>query len=245
MRKIDETVKRALSRLEWRCGSVYAMSKLLGVSHSTVIFWRSGRIRNISTDTWSGKVYPVLEEEFAEMSPGLSRSELYEKYFEGDPEEDRESLVYIPVLLESDLLCYDMPLEKISSFAERKTDHEILFCGRPGMQYYGVLLENLPEKYQIPWRTCVIFQENIRLKPGSLVLVQLSHERDLKICNFLEDEEGCYLQELYSDSHVSKWKKDETCSGLNWAFPIVRMQILCRDHEGKSSGGSYKTRKKG
>ena len=60
MQEIDESVKNSLRRLIGQCGSVLAASRVLGVSHSTVLFWLNGKIRHISTDVWRERVYPVL-----------------------------------------------------------------------------------------------------------------------------------------------------------------------------------------
>ena len=63
MREIDENIKMVLWSAVKKQGSVLQLSRILGVSHSTILFWLNGKIKNISTDIWCRKLYPVLEEE--------------------------------------------------------------------------------------------------------------------------------------------------------------------------------------
>ena len=62
MRTIDENIKKILWNAVKKQGSVLHLSRLLGVSHSTVLFWLNGKIKSISTDIWSERVYPFLED---------------------------------------------------------------------------------------------------------------------------------------------------------------------------------------
>ncbi len=58
--KITPEVMKALNRAVEHHGNVSQFAKKVGISHSTVLFWQSGRTSNINGGVWVRKLRPAL-----------------------------------------------------------------------------------------------------------------------------------------------------------------------------------------
>lgn len=61
MIKIDNEIKAAIRQATEKSGTISHFSKEIGVAHSTVLFWLSGKTRSIDMDVWLYKLYPYLK----------------------------------------------------------------------------------------------------------------------------------------------------------------------------------------
>ena len=61
MRLIDRAIRRSLSEAVDKAGGLLAFSRRIGVAHSTVLFWLTGKTKRINSDLWRGRVYPEIE----------------------------------------------------------------------------------------------------------------------------------------------------------------------------------------
>lgn len=217
MREIDETVKSGLRRLIGQCGSVLAASRVLGVSHSTVLFWLNGRIRHISTDVWRGRVYPVLSGE-SPVSAEVSGLRLAERC--------RRNAV--PLVFEEDLLHYEQPLESICSYVRRNARRSVILDAPGGVSYCAVKLDHTRKRYGMDGDALVFFTENVCLQDGVCALLRFRDEDMVRICRFSEDDGVCMLECLDQCGGRTVWRKTDGLSRLVWAFPVVGVKIFCR-----------------
>ncbi len=58
--KITPSVIDAINKATNYYGNVSQLAKNMGVAHSTVLFWLSGKTSNISGHLWMTKIRPVL-----------------------------------------------------------------------------------------------------------------------------------------------------------------------------------------
>lgn len=235
MQIVDDLIRCALRRAAERCGSILALSKLLEVSHSTVLFWLNGRIRNISTDIWFQKVFPVLEEDLCFLSGSENPGELRSCYLQSFRTSGSRSM-HVPLLEEGELLLYRTPLENIASFFHRNAKYSF-FPGKesffPGKEYFVVQLHHLMERYMLPWETFVFITENIRLADRELVLLRIRSEDFLRICRFRSagNENADPVFEDFINGRIIAGGGERACrslSSLEWVFPAVEIRFCCR-----------------
>lgn len=69
--KINDTIITAINKGVNHYGNVSQLAKAMGVAHSTILFWLSGKTTNISGHLWTTKIRPVL-------APFLTKAQLSE-----------------------------------------------------------------------------------------------------------------------------------------------------------------------
>lgn len=75
--KITTEIVRALERAIEHYGNVSQFAKSVGLAHSTILFWQSGKTTSISGNVWANKLRPALLPFMAPKSnaPSLSLEE--------------------------------------------------------------------------------------------------------------------------------------------------------------------------
>ncbi|MCI6287722.1 MAG: hypothetical protein MR727_03175 [Lentisphaeria bacterium] len=217
MQEIDESVKNSLRRLIGQCGSVLAASRVLGVSHSTVLFWLNGKIRHISTDVWRERVYPVLSGKCT-IPADLSELRLAERC--------RRNVV--PLVYEEDLLHYEQPMENICSYVRRKSRQSVILDAPGGVRYCAVKLDHTRKRYGMDGDALVFFTENICLQNGVCALLRFRDGDFVRICRFSEKNGVCTLECMEQCGGKTVWRKEDGLSRLVWAFPVSGVKIFCR-----------------
>lgn len=229
MRTIDENIKKILWNAVKKQGSVLHLSRLLGVSHSTVLFWLNGKIKSISTDIWCERVYPFLEDEFIRHFPGMSVGEIRQKYYKGTDDEGLKVLS-VPLMNEQDLLRFELPFENMERYASQKATSHVAYEGKSGCKYYAVLLADSMTVLGDPQEVIVFFMENDYLQDDCSVLVKLCGKQRLTLCRYLRKDSWVCLQDISTGREINSWFLGEGRPILEWLFPVVSVRICCREN---------------
>ena len=67
---ITESIQKAIQSAIDKCGSLLSFSRSVGVSHTTVAYWLSGRTRKSNSTVWDN-LHPLIQE-FLEPGSGES-----------------------------------------------------------------------------------------------------------------------------------------------------------------------------
>lgn len=225
MRNIDAIVLQTIKRSIEKYGNVLAFSHAVGIAHSTVLFWLSGKIHRISTEIWENKLFPVIENELCSVCSEQDPARIREKYLHPV---GKKCIIQVPVIAETDLIGYEMPLENIKSFIKRKSKKKTGFEASKGEEYFSVVLQTTMQRYGIPWESIVFFSANVCFQNNMLVLIKFQDEQSMHICKFSEHLGGCSLFEFTPENSPVLWNKEESARKLDWAFPIAGIRFLCR-----------------
>lgn len=236
MRTIDENIKKILWSAVKKQGSVLHLSRLLGVSHSTVLFWLNGKIKSISTDLWSERVYPFLEDEFIRHFPGMSVGEIRQKYYRGI-DEDNLKVMSVPLMNEQDLLRFELPFENMERFASQNAFSHVACEGKPGCKYYAVLLQDTMKVLGDSQGMIVFFMENDYLQDDCSALVKLCGKQRLTLCRYLRKDSWVCLQDISTGQEINSWFLGAGKPILEWLFPVVSMRISCRENPLETNQG--------
>jgi hypothetical protein len=229
MQRIDEKIHIALKRSAERCGSILALSRLLNVSHSTVLFWLSGKIRHISTDLWQQNVFPVLEEDLYLLSGEKTPCEVRNFYLGSKTGNRRVISVPVPLMKEDGLLRYRPVLENITSFVNRTREKRVLREKdfNPEKEYFAVQLCHLKKEYALPWEVLAFFTENTCLTDNELVLLRMQKEAFIRICRFRTAGQKSFFEDFITAEPVAGSPSDATEPyPLEWVFPIATIHFF-------------------
>ncbi len=229
MRAIDENIKKILWNAIKKQGSVLHLSRLLGVSHSTILFWLNGKIKNISTDIWCEKVYPFLEEEFIQYFSEMSVGEIRQKYCKGINENGLK-LLSVPLMNEQELLRFELPFENMERYASQNSCSRVPYEGKTGYKYYAVFLARSMEPLGDSQGMIVFFMEHDYLQDDCSVLVKLCGKQRLTLCRYLRKDAWVCLQDIQTGQEINSWFLGEGRPILEWLFPVVNVRICCREN---------------
>ena len=85
--KINDAIISAINKGINHYGNVSQLAKAMGVAHSTILFWLSGKTNNISGHLWTSKIRPVL-------APFMNKNQLSEIGLNHMPVLREDSAVY-------------------------------------------------------------------------------------------------------------------------------------------------------
>ena len=168
MRQIDGVIRKSLKDAVAYYGGFLGVSRRLGISHSTVVFWISGKTKHINSDLWRGKVYYLLEPFLRENLPESTAEEVYSRYFDSLFSECSGRMISdIPVIPASSLLSYEPMFESVTLLHGKSSRKMIIW--RVRAENFAVLFD------QSEFCICLFLrfvcgQENERAKSEDFVL---------------------------------------------------------------------------
>jgi SOS-response transcriptional repressor LexA len=145
MKAIDEGIRRALKAAARDCGSVLGLSRRLGVSHSTVLFWSSGKTKSIDGDVWRYKVAPLLKSYIGPLA-----------------EEGRLGVASAPAMHEVPVIGlaqaagFDPALEPFEAYARGCGEETAFFATEPKDGYFALKIEGRSMEPEFPDGTLIL-----------------------------------------------------------------------------------------
>lgn len=230
MRQIDGVIRKSLKDAVAYYGGFLGVSRRLGISHSTVVFWISGKTKHINSDLWRGRVYYLLEPFLRENLPESTAEEVHSRYFDSLFSECSGRMISdIPVIPASSLLSYEPMFESVISFATVNSRRKMNYLGECGRKYFAVSFDQ--SEFCICLSSSVLFvcQENERAKSEDFVLVKVAGCEKILVKRFRCDGKSVCLESLGDSAEDEfEWHMEEEKHGIEWMFPVVWLKVICR-----------------
>lgn len=234
MKFIDEGIKNALNLAGRDYGSILSLSRKIGVSHSTVIFWKSGKTKAIDGDVWRYKVYPVLR---PYLSPCLDSSfEISSVKTEPvlaahDSQEltAASTLYSVPVISFAQATGFDPVMEPFEIYAKSMADEEVLFATRPGKGYFALKVEGQSMEPEFPHGTLVLVAGGEFVQNGDICVARLRSNGQVIIKEFNKSANICQLNSLNPEGASFSWDCVNERGFIEWMHPVIEAKISLRD----------------
>lgn len=230
MRRIDGVIRKSLKDAVAYYGGFLGVSRRLGISHSTVVFWISGKTKHINSDLWRGRVYYLLEPFLRKNLPEATEQEVYLRYFDSLFSDYSGKMISdIPVVPASSLLSYEPMFESMNSFAAANSRGRMNYLGECGRKYFAVLFDPSEFCFCLSSRVLFVCQENERAKSEDSVLVKVAGcEKVLVRCFRCNGRNVCLDSLNGSAGSEFEWRMEEEKHGIEWMFPVVWLKVVCR-----------------
>lgn len=226
--KITEEIKNAISKYAEKCGNVYQLSKKIGVSHSTILFWLDGRTENISGDVWHEKLYPLLRPylQYKEKSPvqetiGSEEAAPYKSEVSSGV-----ALVEVPVLNFAQAAGYDPAFEPIDDYAYNCSNETALFDSEMKTGYFALKVEGESMSPVLPDGTIVYVAGGEYAQNGDLVVAKLRESGQVVIKKFQRKENNILLNSINPDG--KSFEFDLKDNPLVWMWPVIEYTVKAR-----------------
>ena len=228
MRLIDSVIRRSLSEAVEKSGGLLAFSRRIGVAHSTVLFWLTGKTKRINSDLWRGRVYPELESYLISHLPGMDLGCLREKYSDTlDGVFAERRMIPVPVVREADMMKYDSVMEPIGVFAEKFAFEKGCFICDSRKKYFAVELARCDGIFPDSWRLLLLCSAEERVKNADFAVLRLRGADQLLVRHVFLKNESIYLEALDGDCGNMTWNYRTDRGRIEWMFPALWMKAVC------------------
>lgn len=243
MKLIDSNIKKAIEDAVHDHGSILALSKCIGVSHSTIIFWLNGKTRSIDGDIWRFKVFPMLENHLArhgvyfddmKASPQSGKSC---RYTQKSDNASGHALHEVPVITQSNAHHYDPAFESFRDFAAANSTEKAFFASHPKDGYLAMRLEQDNHEIALPKGALLLVAGNEYAENGDTVIAKLFTPTKILIGKYIKDGDKVSLAPLSSNGEPLTWNSKDRKQHLQWVYPVTEAKIELKEkrpHKGNS-----------
>lgn len=223
--KITPEIIHALQKSIEHHGNVTQFAKSLGIAHSTVLFWLSGKTTEINGRIWAQKLRP-------ELSPFLeqenSTAAEFFPYLIGEPRgEYIRSLTpgrreRAPVIPQDRIAGLDITIEPVQEFIERIAPEKTFAFATPLKSSYFAVEFSTPH---LPFKLALLIASGEYPRQGDVILAKIREKDQIVAGRFFKENDTLTIEPLFAaDRTALSWNFREHPGCLCWIFPIVEIQ---------------------
>ena len=228
MRLIDSVIRSSLSEAVKKSGGLLAFSRRIGVAHSTVLFWLTGKTKRINSDLWRGRVYPEIELYLKSRFPDMELMRIREKYsdcMDGISVERR--MIPVPLLREHDMLSYDPVMESICVFAEKFAAEKAWFVCDCRKKYFSVELGSADAIAFGSACVELLCAAEERVKDGDFAVLRMRGSESLLLRRVFLENECVHLEPFRDGGKKVVWNYRVERGRVEWMFPALWVKAVC------------------
>ena len=223
--KITPEIIHALQKSIDHHGNVTQFAKSLGIAHSTVLFWLSGKTTEINGRIWAQKLRPELTpflEQEAAVPPELFPYQLGEprgEYTRTFHPDRRERAAVIPWERIAEL---DVTVEPVREFIERLAPEKTFAFAAPLKDSYFAVEFTVPE---LPFKLAMLIASGEYPRQGDVILAKLRDKERIVAGRFFKENNTLTIELLFPpEREILTWNFREHPGFLCWIFPVVEIQ---------------------
>lgn len=231
--KVTPEVKNVLQRTIDAYGNVSQFAKAVGVAHSTVLFWLSGKSPNINGRVWIKKIRPAVlpfltQEEEDQLAPDCKiLREPQAAYAIKSPFGNTEKqLNTVPCVSLDKIVNLDVTIEPVADFITRIRGFKNSSFTTPSKQSYFALEYEVPG---LPFNLNALVGGGEYPASGDLVLAKLRETGTVVTGRFLREAEQVTLETVFTASpETITWNLRTSPGFLCWIFPVLEVNSVLR-----------------
>ena len=224
---ITESIQKAIQSAISKNGSLYSFSRSIGVSHTTVSYWLSGRTRKINATLWQN-LLPLISEflnpseslpySYAPVASGNSSCVLREHspgWYGTAP--SQKSLA--PLLRLSDLTGFDPQIDSIDELIRERSKSAAVFTSPVLPGYFAIEVEKGMSGF-FPEGTRLLLRWTDSPCDGDTVLVNLCENNEFIFAVYSRKGDKIVFTPLQRPGKKRTIPKDEFHNVCKWIVPI-------------------------
>lgn len=229
--KITPEILSAIRQAVDFYGNTSQFAKKIGVAHSTVLFWISGKTNNISGTIWDNRVRrelnKFLPKNDRQQLPRLceSRSEfpLFKKNAEKIPAAVRQTVPAVNFSLMAEL---DITMQSPVSFVKKRCSAEVSFASDWTEFSFALLLDKPEYCPRLPLGSRLLIAGGEYAEDDDIVVGKMrSPAAELFICRYHRLEDKIRLQPLNPEQKDLEWDSADNAEKIFWMFPVREISV--------------------
>jgi len=224
---ITESIQNAVRAAIDKCGSSLSFARSIGISHTTVAYWLSGRTRKINSTVWDN-LLPVIRE-FMESGGDKYAAYPCEPEAAGNPAyalREKYAGRYgmpqncsAPLLRLDDLKDFDPQIDSIEEVIRKKSKHVVTFTSPVQAGFFAV---------EIDKKRSGFFHAGTRLllrgldapRDGDTVLVKFRNKKDFVFAVYSRNDDKVVLTPLQEDAAEQQISRTDFHNICCWIVPV-------------------------
>ena len=222
---ITESIQSAIRTAIGKCGSSLSFARSIGVSHTTVAYWLSGRTRKINSTVWDN-LLPVIREY---LEPGESFTYPREPAAAGGPVyvlHEKYAGRYgtsqnapVPLLHLDDLKDFDPQIDSIEEIVREKSKRVVLFTSTVQPGFFAVEIDQKSSGF-FRAGTHLLLRGTDAPADGDTVLVKLRDKRDFLFAVYSRMDDEIVLVPLQGADGERRIPRADIHNVCCWIVPI-------------------------
>ena len=238
--KLNPEILEAIRRAVEHYGNTSQLAKEIGVAHSTVLFWLSGKTTNINGTIWKQRVQRVLRKFMTE--PASHPGALHEPAASFTPghamgQTDKNPRRKVPAIPISSLIDLDITIQSPVSFARQNAVADVPFANDCTEFSFALLLDDPKFCPGLPLGSRLLICGSNYADDGDIVIGKTRKPADLFLARLHRSSEGkTRLEPLNPKIPATSWKTSENAENVFWIFPVSEISInlnTCRWQQDK------------
>ena len=226
---ITESIQKAIQQAIKKSGSSLSFSRSIGVSHTTVAYWLSGRTRKINATLWQNLLPQISEY----LSPSESMSYSYGQVAAGNPAgilREHPAVWYgygaaqsqkpmAPLLKLADLTDFDPQIDSIEALIREKSKSTVMFTSPVLPGYFSIEIEKGRNGF-FPAGTRLLLRWPDAPGDGDTVLVKLREKNEFLFAVYTRKGDEIVLAPLQGSGKKRVIPKDGFHNVCSWIVSI-------------------------
>ena len=233
--KLNDDILSAVRKAIDYYGNTSQFAQKVGVSHSTVHFWLSGKTGNISGSIWDKKLRRKLRPFMTDpenSSLPLSIHEPTGQYLKSkktarsaagpdDSPEDRS----VPAVGLSSMDRLDITMQSPVSFVRTEATEKVIFANSVTEYSFALLLDRPEYCPGLPLGTPVLIIGGDYAENDDIVVAHTRRPARLCFARYVRDGAMTRLIPLNPDFAPMEWNNHENAEKVFWLFPVREINI--------------------
>ena len=232
--KLNPEILEAIRKAVDYYGNTSQFAKKIGVAHSTVLFWLSGKTTNINGTIWEKRVRRVLRDflnpkNASPEPPHYTLQDSRSPFDSGLESAENFSLRAIPAIDFSRMCDFDLTMQSPVTFIKKFGLEMIPFANRCSNCSFGLILDKAEYWPSLPLGTRLLISGCDYAGNGDIVVGKLREPAELFCCRFFRTEKHTRLEPLNPKRPVMEWPNSENAEKMFWIFPVKEISIDLSD----------------
>ena len=227
--KLNSEIIQAIKDAIDYYGTASQFAKEIGVAHSTVLFWLSGKTTNISGSVWDRKVRRVLNR-FMPKTEHPVRLKLQEspQQYSAKPssaEAKKDLCRKVPAIPLSKLTDIDITMQLPVSFVRSRKTAEVPFANEVSEFSFALILDQPSFCPSLPIGSALLIGGFDYAKDGDLVVGKTRKTERLFFCRYRRSGNRMSLIPMNPELPVMEWNEEENAEKVFWIFPVKEISL--------------------
>lgn len=221
--KLNDEILSSLRRAIEHYGNTSQFADHIGVAHSTILFWLSGKTTNISSRIWNNclrrELRPFMKEVQGRNHMVREDGCLVSGVKQASPRRD------VCLGKFSEMLQFDSTVESPVSFIESRSSKTVVFSCERLDSFFALELDMPVKGCFLPLGARLLLSRSDYAQDGDVVVGKFRDPLSLFLCRYQREGSMIRLYPLYGTDRIMEWNVEVNAEKIFWIYPVEEILI--------------------